>query len=173
MRRPDFLKILTVVIVLPLILAACDGDDGAELTTTSSLVVPTTTPNPESTTTVVGDDEATSTTLAGQPVDSYDVVVRESTDEGETLYIVIPPGDYTAVDLENFLGDLIDDDDQLESAEVFDDEAALAAFLRDESEQTATDLAAIDAHHLVSLIDGQTISFHGPYADEGEYAIGS
>jgi hypothetical protein len=56
---------------------------------------------------------------------------------------------------------------------VFDDEAALAAFLRDESEQTATDLAAIDAHHLVSLIDGQTISFHGPYAEEGEYAIGS
>jgi hypothetical protein len=173
MRRPGFIKTVTVAVVLPLVLAACDNDGGAELTTTSSLVTSTSTPDPNSTTTVGGDDETTSTTLAGQPVDSYDVVLRESTDDGETLYIVIPPGDYTAVDLENFVGDLIDDDDDLESAEVFDDEGALEAFLLDESEQTATDLAAIDEHHLVSLIDGHTISFHGPYADEGEYAIGS
>jgi len=172
MRRPEFLKILTVVAALTLVLAACDSDGGAELTTTSSLVTPTSAPNFDSTTTVAG-DEVTSTTLVGQPVDSYDVVLRESTDDGETLYIVIPPGDYTAVDLENFVGDLIDDDEELESAEVFDDEGALEAFLLDADEQTATDLALIDDHYLVSLIDGHTISFHGPYADEGEYAIGS
>jgi len=76
MRRPEFLKILTVVAALTLVLAACDSDGGAELTTTSSLVTPTSAPNFDSTTTVAG-DEVTSTTLVGQPVDSYDVVLRE------------------------------------------------------------------------------------------------
>jgi hypothetical protein len=173
MKRFKTLKVFSLVIAVSLVMTACDnGDVEPELTTTSSIVGQTTAPDPDTTTTV-GNGETTSTTLVGQNVDSYDVVLRESTDEGETLYIVVPPGDYTAIDLENFIGDLIEGDDDLESVEVFDDAAALDSFLKDESEQTAGDLSAIDAHHLVSLVDGRTIRFQGPFADEGEYAIGS
>lgn len=164
---------LIFAIVVPLALVACDGEAEPELTTTSSLVGATTAPDSESTTTTSDDGGTTSTTLVGEPVESYDVVSRESTDAGETLYILVPPGEYTSVDLENFVGNLIDDDDEIESAEVFDDQGALEAFLLDESEQTADDLALIDEHHLVSLVDGNRIRFQGPYADFGEYAIGS
>ncbi|MEX1038071.1 MAG: hypothetical protein WDZ96_04345 [Acidimicrobiia bacterium] len=173
MKPFKMLKILALASAVSLVVAACDsGEVEPELTTTSSIVGQTTAPDPDVTTTL-GGDEMTTTTLVGQAVDSYDVILRESTDDGETLYIVVPPGDYTAIDLENFVGDLIDGDDDLESVEVFDAEEALDAFLKDESEQTASDLALIDTHHLVSLIDGRTIRFQGPYADEGEYAIGS
>lgn len=173
MERFQTLKVSSLAIAVSLVMTACDnGDVEPELTTTSSLVGQTTAPDPDTTTTV-GGDETTTTTLVRQSVDSYDVVLRESTDEGETLYIVVPPGDYTAIDLENFIGDLIEGDDDLESVEVFDDEAALDSFLKEESEQTAGDLSAIDAHHLVSLVDARTIRFQGPFADEGEYAIGS
>lgn len=173
MKSFKTLKVLGLAIAVSLVVSACDnGDVEPELATTSSLVGQTTAPDPDTTTTV-GGDEMTTTTLVGQTVDSYEVVLRESTDDGETLYIVVPPGDYTAIDLENFLGDLIEGDNDLQSVEVFDDEAALDSFLKDESEQTAGDLSAIDAHHLVSLVDAHTIRFQGPYADEGEYAIGS
>ncbi|MEX0797533.1 MAG: hypothetical protein WEB67_03385 [Acidimicrobiia bacterium] len=173
MERFKTLKVFSLAIAVSLVMTACDnGEVEPELTTTSSLVGQTTAPDPDTTTTVDG-DEMTTTSLVGQTVDSYEVVLRESTDEGETLYIVVPPGDYTAIDLENFIGDLIEGDDDLESVEVFDDEAALDSFRKDESEQTASDLSAIDAHHLVSLVDSHTIRFQGPFADEGEYAIGS
>lgn len=173
MKRSKTLKVFSLTIAAALAMTACDnGEVEPELTTTSSLVGQITVPDPDTTTTL-GGDEMTSTTLVGQEVDSYEVVLRESTDEGETLYIVLPPGDYTAIDLENFIGDLIDGDDDLESVEVFDDQAALDSFLKDEAEQTAGDLSAIDAHHLVSLVDAHTIRFQGPFADEGEYAIGS
>lgn len=173
MKRFKTLRVFSLAIAVSLAMTACDnGEVEPELTTTSSLVGQTTAPDPDTTTTV-GGDEMTTTTLVGQAVDSYEVVLRESTDEGETLYIVVPPGEYTAIDLENFIGDLVEGDDDLESVEVFDDEAALDSFLKDESEQTAGDLSAIDAHHLVSLVDARTIKFQGPFADEGEYAIGS
>lgn len=173
MRTSGLMRTAVLVSVVSLVLVACDGEAEPELTTTSSLVGQTTAPETDSTTTTVGEGESTTTTLVGEPVDSFDVVLRESTDEGETLYIVIPPGEYTSVDLENFVGDLVDEDEDVESAEIFDDQAALEAFLLDESEQTAADLALIDEHHLVSLIDGTRIRFQGPYAEFGEYAIGS
>jgi hypothetical protein len=173
MERSKTLKVFSLTIAVSLAMTACDnGEADPELTTTSSVVGQTTAPDPETTSTV-GGDEMTTTSLVGQTVDSYEVVLRESTDEGETLYIVVPPGDYTAIDLENFIGDLIDGDDDLQSVEVFDDEPALDSFLKDEADQTAGDLSAIDAHHLVSLVDAHTIKFQGPFADEGEYAIGS
>ena len=174
MKRLATIKLIAIAVIIPLALSACDSEGEPQLTTTSSVAGQTPEPGSNTTTTVGSDDSSTtSTTLVGEPVDSYDVVSRESTDEGETLYIVIPPGNYTSVDLENFVGDLIDEDEAVESAEVFDDEDALEAFLLDESEQTADDLALIDEHHLVSLIDGNRIRFQGPYADFGEYAIGS
>lgn len=174
MNKQGFLKMIAALAALTLVLAACDGDEAAELTTTSSLVGSTTAPSPDSTEASGGGDSTTTSTPAvGQAVDSYEIVSRESTADGETLFIVVPPGNYTDVDLENFVVDLIDDDDSVESAEIFDDENALNAFLKAESAQTADDLALIDQHHLVSLIDSHTIAFRGPFADLGEQAIGS
>jgi hypothetical protein len=154
--------------------AACDSGE-AELSTTSSLVTGTTeTPNLATTSTLTDDAGTTSTTvLRGETVASYDVVVRIATDNGEILYIVVPPGAYTDVDLENFLGDLLHNNPDLWGAEVFDDEDAVQAFVIPEDQRTEEQQELLDDHHFVSLIGGDTMKFQGPFAEFGEFIIGS
>lgn len=162
------------LMAIGLLSAACDSGE-AELSTTSSLVTGTTeTPN-QPTTTTVSDDEAgtTSTILRGETVASYDVAVRIATDNGEILYIVVPPGAYTDVDLENFLGDLLEGNPQLWGAEVFDDEDAVQAFVIPEEQRTEEQQELLDEHHFVSLVGGDTMKFQGPFAEFGEFIIGS
>lgn len=172
MKRHRILKSSAIALAFVLILGACNNSEDAELTTTSTIIGATTTPGGDSSTTTVPGG-ASSTTLAGQSVDNSEIVLRESTDSGETLYILIPPGAYTDVDLENFIGDLIENDQNVLNVEVFDDDAALQAFLLDPDDRTAADLVLIDQHHLVSLVDGNKIRFQGPFAEFGEYSIGS
>jgi hypothetical protein len=119
------------------------------------------------------DDGTTSTILRGETVASYDVAVRIATDNGEILYIVVPPGAYTDVDLENFLGDLLEGNPDLWGAEVFDDEDAVQAFVIPEDQRTEEQQELLDDHHFVSLIGGDTMKFQGPFAEFGEFIIGS
>lgn len=157
--------------VLVLIVAACDSAEEAELTTTSSLVGSTSAPEVDSTDD--GDGTSTTTTLAGEAVTGHEVILRESTDDGEYLFIVVPEGDYTDVDLENFLGNLIENDENVTNVEVFDDADVVAVFRLDEADQTAADLVLISEHHLASLEERNRIIFRGPYEEFGEIAIGS
>lgn len=163
-----------VLLVLALLLAACDSGE-AELSTTSSLVTGTTeTPAEEATTTTgAGDGVVTETTLRGETVTSYEVTARISTDNGEILHIVIPEGAYTDVDLENFVGDLLDQNSDLWGAEVFDSEDGPAAFATPEDQRTAEQQQTLDEHHFVSLIGGDTIKYRGPFSEFGEMLIGS
>src|SRR5688500_17742778 len=93
--------------------AACDGDETTDLSTTSSVIAaPVTTAGENGTTTSVssGGEGATSTTLQGQQVADFEIVARESDTAGETLYIVVPQGAYTDVDIDNFILGLVDDE---------------------------------------------------------------
>lgn len=168
--------IIPLTVTVALAVAACDSGEGADLSTTSSLVTGTTeTPDAATTTTTTtageGQEAVTPTTLRGETVASWDVAARISSDNGEILYIVIPEGAYTDVDLENFIGDLIDDG--VWGAEVFDDEDAIQAFVIPEEQRTDEQAQILDEHHFVSLIGGDTIKFRGPFAEFGEYVIGS
>ncbi len=169
-------NLTAVVLAFGLLLAACD-DGTVELSTTSSLVTGTTeTPDlVGSTTTAAGDGggDQTATTLVGETVGSFVIVVRISGENGETLHIVIPPGAYTEVDLENFIGDLKEADPELWGAEVFDDEDAIQAFVIPEDQRTAEQQTLVDEHHFVSLVNGDTIRFQGPFSEFGEAIIGS
>jgi hypothetical protein len=171
MNRNRMLKTIILATLVGLVISACDSEGEVELTTTSSIITSTTPPDVEATDD--GNEGGTTTTLAGQAVSSHEVVLRESTDDGEILYVVIPSGDYTDVDLENFVGNLVENDENISSMEVFDDADAVAVFLLDESEQTAADLVLIDEHHLVTLVDRNRIIFRGPYEEMGEIVIGS
>jgi hypothetical protein len=156
-------------------LAAC-SDDEAQITTTtldaSLLTTTTTTPAP-------GDDQtattgSTDTTAApSDEVESWEVISRQSTEDGETLYILIPPGNYSDVSMENFLGDLLAAETAVAGVEVFDDRAALNAALKAEDDRTADELQAIEDHHLVSLVDGREVAFQGPMSDYDDFVIGS
>lgn len=154
------------------LLGACQGE-AAELTTTSSLVASPTTIPGSSTTSAPTPEETTTTTLSGQPVDDYDIVARASSPEGETLYIVVPSGAYTDVDVEDFVIALVEEEVATYGAEIFDDPAAVDAYLRPEEERTEEDQALIDEHHLASLIEANRIRFRGPFQSLGETVIGS
>jgi hypothetical protein len=170
--------LLALVVGFGLVLAACDSGE-AELSTTSSLVTGTTeTPSELATTTTTdaGDSDAdtvTSTTLRGETVASFDVVARISSDNGEILYLVIPEGAYTDVDLENFIGDLMESDEGLWGAEVFDNDDAVQAFVIPEDQRTEEQQQLLDEHHFVSLIGGDTLKFQGPFSEFGEYVLAS
>jgi hypothetical protein len=159
-------------IALILIVGACDNA-AADLSTTSSLVSGTN-PSGGSTTTSVepGGDSAT-TTLVGEAVSGYEIVARESAVEGETLYIVVPDGAYTDIDIENFVVDLVESGTATYGAEIFDDTAAVDAFRKEAADRTDDEETLIENHHLASLVNGSTIVFQGPFADSGEMAIGS
>ncbi|MEA1903514.1 MAG: hypothetical protein U9N56_08320 [Actinomycetota bacterium] len=165
-------SLLVLVLALGLVAAACDSSE-AELSTTSSLVTGTT-ETPDQGTTTTGAPASTSTTpLVGETVTSYEVVVRIAGDNGEILYIVVPEGAYTDVDLENFIGDLKEADPDLWGAEVFDDEDAVEAFVIPADQRTDEQQQLLDEHHFVSLIGGDTMKFQGPFSDFGEFIIGS
>lgn len=127
-----------------------------------------------STTTVPGGGEADpSTTLRGTNVDSYEVVAREPGDDGEVLYIVIPQADYTDVDVENFVGDLLEREVVTSGAEIFDDVLALDAYRLPEANRTEAETELIAQHHFASVVNADTLVFRGPFESLGEMAIGS
>jgi len=161
--------------LLVLALVACDDGETTDLSTTSSLIAsPTTGGEIATTTTVAPGGDTTSTTLVGQQVPSHEVVARVSDPAGETLFIVIPPGDaYTDVDLENFVVGLVDSGEITYGAEIFDDPGAVDAFRKPEAERTEGETQLIDQHHFASVQNGTTMIFRGPFADSGEFVIGS
>lgn len=160
---------------LSLVLVACDSDPST-LSTTSSLVTGTTDlPSGDTTSTTEGPVNAgtTATTLVGETVTSYEVAVRIPSDNGEILYILVPEGAYTDVDLENFVGDLVDANPDLWGVEVFDDGEAVQAFSTPSDERTEDQKSLLSEHHFVSLIGGDTLRYRGPFSEFGEFIIGS
>ena len=161
--------------------AACSPEE-AELTTT-------TTTTPTETTTTESTDDSTTTTIedddenenggedgdASTPaISDYEIVVRASATGGETLWILIEPGDYTDIDLENLIRELVDESDAtLAGINVFDDRDALEAGRVDPNARTDEEQELVDDHFLVSLVDGAVIRFQGPYEEFGETAVGS
>ena len=167
-------NLFVLLAALATVLAACDSGE-AELSTTSSSLVTGTTEQPtEVTSTSMADDSSfTSTTLRGQSVASFETVARISGDNGETLYIVIPEGAYTDVDLENFVYDLREANPDLWGAEVFDSDEGPQAFVIPEDQRTDEQQQVLEEHHFVSLVGGDTIRFQGPFSEFGEILIGS
>jgi hypothetical protein len=154
------------------VVGACDSGE-ADLSTTSSVIAEQTTVAEVTTTSIASGDGGATTTLVGETVGSYEVVARESDVAGETLYIVIPPGAYTDVDIENFMIELVESGTATFGAEVFDDAAAVDAYRKPEAERTEDEKALIADHHLASLQNGATVVFRGPFESSGEMVIGS
>lgn len=175
-------RAILLSVALVAALAACNSEEAEVTTTTADASQLTTT-----TTTSAGggsdesDDgsdgtteEPTDTTVdMGDAIESYEVISRQSTEEGETLYLLVPPGDYSDVSFENFLVTLLEDETAVAGVEVYDDRAALDAALKPEGERTAAELQALEDHHLVSLVNGREVSFQGPLSDFDDFVIGS
>lgn len=164
--------VILVLVAFAVLVTACTSEE-VELSTTSSLVTGTTETPGQGSSTTLQRDTTTTTVLRGETVASYEVTVRISTDNGEILYIVIPPGAYTDVDLENFIGDLLEDNPDLWGVEVFANEEAVQAFVIPEDQRTVEQQDLLDDYHFVSVIGGDTMKFQGPFGEFGEFVIGS
>jgi len=173
MKRSKPTRYVAVSGLLALAVVACNGDDGVELSTTSSVISGQPTTVESSTTTAPSSGEGATTSLVGQSVSGYEIVARETDTAGETLYIVIPPGAYTDVDIENFVLDLVESGTATFGAEVFDDAAAVEAYRKPETDRTEEEGTLVSQHHFVSLQNGTTIVFRGPFESSGEMVIGS
>ncbi len=167
-------QVLVLAAILGMVAVACSPAE-VSLNTTSTLVTGTTEGPGQviQTTTTTTTAEVPTTTVRGQPVTDYEVVLRTTSSEGETLFIVIPPGAYTDIDLEGFIIDLVENNPGLWGVEVFDNEEALQAFVLPEGERTEEQEQLIADHHFVSLVRGDTIRFQGPFSGMGEFPIGS
>lgn len=173
-------RLISLAALLALFAVACDGDD-AELTTDSTVITGTTdtqAPNATTTTTADSDDgsddpASPSTTLVGQPVTDYEVVHEIPNEDGVAHHIVIPNGAYTDVDLQNFVFDLLEANEDLYGIEIFDDEAAAEAFLTPETERTEEETELLERHHFVSVTGRARIDYRGPFSEFPGGAIGS
>ena len=153
--------------VLALAVSAC-SDGETELSTGSTIIT-----GWSCTATTSSTRSSPTQTLLGQAVSEYTVAERVPNENGEELYIVIPDGAYTDVDLENFILDLIDADPTMYGAEVFDDADAVAAFKVDAAERTEEQKALLENHFFLTLVGRERIEFNGPFADFPGGAIGS
>lgn len=162
-------------LALVLGLAACESGAVEVTTTTIDASLLTTTTIPDATPPdEPGNGDTPDTTVApSDPIDSFEIISRHSAEEGETLYILIEPGNYSAVSFENFLVELVETEPALVGTEVFDDRAALDAALKEEDDRTAEELQALEDHHLVSLVNEQQVLFRGPLSDFDDFIIGS
>lgn len=172
-----------MVAALALVTAACDSSD-ADLSTTSSLLGGVSDGSGSggsedgATTTTLSDDvgggDGPTTTLRGSSVgDSWEVIAREPAEGGEILYIVIPQADYTDVDIENFVGDLVESETVTWGVEIFDDVDAVDAYRLEETERTEEQVELLSRHHFASVTNGDTLVFRGPFEASGSMAIGS
>lgn len=164
---------IALSVVVAFAVAACDSEDAQITTTTVDAALLTTTTTSATTSPSETTDTPDTTEAPADQVESYEVISRVSTEEGETLYILVPPGDYSDVTIENFLGNLLEDETAVSGAEIFDDRAALDAALKEEGERTEDEGELIEQHHLVSLHQGRQVNFQGPLSDYEDFVIGS
>ncbi len=110
----------------------------------------------------------TAATVSGLP--TYEVVHRIIEDDHETLVIVVEPGAYSGVALENLVYDVVERFIP-NTAIVVDDRAA--AELAVLAERTEDEQKQLETHTVLRIENGVEVTFYGPYADIPGITVGS
>lgn len=111
---------------------------------------------------------ASTAAVSGMP--SYEVVHRLIEDNRETLVVVVEPGTYSNVELENLVYDIVERFTPSAAIVVDDRDAADLAALEERTEEQQADL---DAHTFLRIERGVEVTFYGPYADFPGLTVGS
>ena len=180
-----------LVIAAVLVLGACGGDDSTSATTSAPAEAsPTTsttvtevagagpdtssreTPVPEGTTNPEGEGDAQEgpdTTLA-PAIPPYEVIHRLIVDDRTTLVILVEPGAYSTVQLENLVYDVVDTYSP-NTAIVVDGRDVADLAIKDDL--TPEEQSVLDAQTFLRIENGVEVTFYGPYADAGGMTVGS
>ena len=144
------------------------ADSGETTSTTASTETPTTAGTTASG--EAGENTTVVTTAAVSGMPGYEVIHRLIEDDSETLVIVVEPGSYTNVELENLVYDIVERFSPSAAIVVDDRTAADLAIL---DERTADQQASLDAHTFLRIENGVEVTFYGPYADFPGLTVGS
>jgi hypothetical protein len=169
---------MMLIMALALASTACNRSAEPELTTTTTVVseAPSTTLPPTPTTEASPTTTADTTPPTSAPVkqiESYEIQVATSVDEGRVLWVTIPAEDYTDRDLENFVVELYDGEEGLWELHVLDDPDAVAPARLAAGDRTPEEQEMVDDHYLISLTESNVVTFHGPFESAGSFLIGS
>lgn len=111
---------------------------------------------------------ATTTVVSGLP--TYEVVHRLIEDDHETVVMVVEPGTYSKVELENLVYDVVERFSPSVAIVVDDRAVADLAILE---ERTEDEQKQLDAHTFLRIENGVEVTFYGPYADFPGLTVGS
>ena len=188
-------RMAVTAIAVVLLLGACGGDDSTSETTsapteaspttsTTAIEVVESGAEPSGSEVSVAEDTAES---AVQPegeedaqagsddtlppaIPPYEVIHRLIVDDRTTLVILVEPGGYTTVQLENLVYDIVDTYSP-NTAIVVDDRAA--ADLAIKEDLSPEEQSTLDDRTFLRIENGVDVTFHGPYADAGGMTVGS
>lgn len=158
--------------VTPTSASVATGSSVAESGETTSTTVSTETPATAGAT-ASGEGDATTTvavTASESGMPGYEVIHRVIEDDRETLVIVVEPGSYSNVELENLVYDIVERFTP-SAAIVVDDLAAADLAILDE--RTDEQQTSLDTHTFLRIEKGVEVTFYGPYADFPGLTIGS
>ena len=171
-------RTVPILLALALVVAACNrGEDETATTTGPTLAesastsrVTTTSSASSAASTVPADTTVATTTAVVVGLPSYEVVEATSGSSGDALVVVVEPGAYSNVELENLVYDIVDRFAPA-SAVVVDQTEAVALLALAELDDAQRDFLA--AHTLLEITDGVEVTFLGPYADIPRLTVGS
>lgn len=168
---------LVLALLLLLVLTACDREADTDVTTTVPASTTTTVAGEVSTTTTEADEptvEATTTTVAPPSVIelAYQVRFKGVTDGRNVVVLQIEEGTATDVALETLAREALDDFEPLAELHVVDSEEAVELVRLDPASLTDEERSVLEQHHLLSVREA-VLTFEGPFADLGEFILGS
>lgn len=178
-------------IAVALLLGACGGDDSTSATTLAPAEASPTTSTTVTEVAEAGADisgtaasvvegaiepegevdaqEGSDTTLP-PAIPPYEVIHRLIVDDRTTLVILVEPGAYSTVQLENLVYDVVDTYSPNTAIVVDGRNVADLAIMDD---LTPEEQSVLDARTFLRIENGVEVTFYGPYADAGGMTVGS
>lgn len=179
------MRILLPVLIGLLAFTACSGDDEDTTTLPQDVSASTSTfLSGGDSSGDVGDEDSsetgeagdsTTTTVEVDMLPTYNIAHRSPGDNGDLLVIVLEDaGDGVSDhDLEQVILDVVDTFGPVAEAYIIDDPSVLELVLADPADLTDAEKAELEAHYLLKLVDGTSVSFQGPFEDVPGWEIGS
>ncbi len=114
------------------------------------------------------------TTPADQfAIPDYSIEARRAGDIGDTVVVLLQPGTYSDLDLENVVADVVQRFAPIATVHVVDDQEAVALVLEAPSDLIGEEAESLDAHYFARLEEGFRIVFQGPFEALPEVILGS
>ena len=154
-------------VTVPAVISTEAAADSGEVTfTTGAAAASSTTAAPDESV----EPDTTSTAAADGGLPDYEVIHRLIKDGRETLVVVVEPGSYSSVRLENLVYDIVERYSPSGAIVVDDRAAADLAILEERTEEQQN---ALDSRLFLRIENGVEVTFHGPYADFPGLTVGS